>query len=214
MAELLPELVCRLPAEDGAHPGMLDPRVFFPRNRRAVWLEIGFGSGELLAQLAGANRDIGYIGVEIYVNGIAGLLARLAADPSRALDNIRLFTDDGLNLVQALRNESVARLLIPFPDPWPKARHRKRRLIGPHSAAEFARVLAPGGRLEIASDDASYVDWIVEHLGRCPGLRWEATRPEDWRTMPEDWVETRYAIKAAQAGRKGIYLRFSKALTE
>lgn len=201
METLLPRLSIELPAP----PARLDPFALFPSRPRALWLEIGFGGGEHLAAQAARHRDIGFLGCEVFVNGIATLLAAVEREH---LENVRIWPEDARYLLDALPDSCLERVFLLFPDPWPKRRHAARRFIGPDNLARLARVLAPGGELRVASDDAGYVAWTLRHLRRHPAFRWLATRADDWRRPPADWAPTRYEAKALAEGRKPTYLRF------
>jgi tRNA (guanine-N7-)-methyltransferase len=188
-----------------ARAGAIDPRALFSPQKSAVWLEIGFGGGEHLAAQAAAHPEAGFIGCEPFVNGIVSLLGHVR---DRQLENVRVWPADARALIARLPAGSIARAFILFPDPWPKARHHKRRLIvGPFLDA-LARVLAPGAELRVATDDRDYLVWILERLTAHPAFRWRAEGPADWRQRPEDWPPTRYEQKAIAAGRTPAYLRF------
>ncbi|HEX5278854.1 MAG TPA: tRNA (guanosine(46)-N7)-methyltransferase TrmB [Micropepsaceae bacterium] len=174
-----------------------------------VWLEIGFGGGEHLATQAERNPGIGFIGVEPYVAGMAKLLAKIAA---RGLPNIRLYQDDARDIVEALPNASLGCVFVLFPDPWPKTRHHKRRLISTEMLDRLVRVLRPGGELRFATDDRGYLIWTLERLASHPAFQWMANSPDDWRNRPDDWPETRYGAKANRAGRICTYLRFVRRI--
>ena len=195
MAALLPTLAI----PDGTAP--LAVAALFPQPVRDVWLEIGFGAGEHLAAQAAAHPDIGFIGAEPFENGVAALLARVQAE---ALANVRVFADDARQLMARLPDASVGRLFVLFPDPWPKARHHKRRMVGPATLPEFARILKDGGELRFASDDADYVAWVLEHAAREPAFRLQS------RERGSDWPDTRYQAKAVAAGRACAFLRFTR----
>lgn len=196
----------RLPDLAIAADGPVDPATLFP-GRRRFELEIGFGGGEHLAAAAARHPDTGFVGCEAYVNGIARLLAAIERE---GLDNIRIWPDDARLLLPSLPDATFARIHLLFPDPWPKARHARRRLVGAESLDAFARLLADGGELRIASDDMGYVRWTLEHAMRHPDLAWTARRPDDWRTPPPDWPGTRYERKALAAGRRPAYLVFRR----
>lgn len=183
----------------------LRPAMLFAPEVRAVWLEIGFGGGEHLAAQAAAHPDIGFIGCEPFVNGVVSLLAHVE---SRKLANVRIWQGDARPLVALLPDASIARAFILFPDPWPKLRHHKRRLVATPFLDMLARIMAPGAELRIATDDRDYLVWILERLTVHPAFRWCARRPVDWRERPADWPPTRYEQKAIAAGRKPAYLRF------
>jgi len=169
---------------------------------RALWLEIGFGGGEHLAAQAAVHRDIGFIGCEPFIDGLAALCARIAA---LGLDNVRIWPEDARDVVARLPDGAVARTFILFPDPWPKARHHKRRLIQPAFLDAVARVMAPGAELRVATDDADYLAHIREVLPPHPAF---ALRAQGER--PADAPETRYEAKARAAGRQPVYLRFER----
>jgi tRNA (guanine-N7-)-methyltransferase len=185
----------------------LDPRGLFAPGTKEVWLEIGFGGGEHLAAQAGAHPDTGFIGCEPFVNGVVSLLGHVKA---RGLRNVRLWPHDARELIARLPSASIARAFVLFPDPWPKARHHKRRLIAAPFLDALARVLAPGGELRVATDDADYLAWILERLPSHPGFRLLARGEAEWRARPQDWPPTRYEQKAIAAGRNPAYLRFSR----
>jgi tRNA (guanine-N7-)-methyltransferase len=200
--ELLPRLAIALPPA-GA---LLDPRGLFAATVDAVWLEIGFGAGEHLLAQARLRPDVGFLGCEPYVNGVAAVLPVIA---QAGIATIRIFPDDARLLLPRLAPASLGRIFVLFPDPWPKARHHERRLIEPATIAEFARVLRPGGELRLASDHTGYIRWMLEHLTREPSaFRWLAGGPDDWRSRPADGFPTRYEEKALARGLSCTYLRF------
>ena len=197
---LLPRLSISLPES-----GRLDPKTLFPPGISAVWLEVGFGGGEHLAEQAAARPDIGFIGCEVFENGIAKLLGEI---DRRRLGKVRLFTDDARLLLQALAPGAIGRVFMLFPDPWPKQRHHKRRLVAPATLDRLAEIMPEGAELRLATDDPGYLVWMLEHATVHPAFRWLARRPSDWRERPPDWPPTRYEQKARAAGRIPVFLRF------
>jgi tRNA (guanine-N7-)-methyltransferase len=197
MEELLPRLA--VPAGR-----CLDSRTLFGDDR-PLWLEIGFGGGEHLAWQAERHGDIGFIGAEPYINGVASLLA---AVDELGLANVLIESDDVGPLLERLRPASLARVFILFPDPWPKTRHHKRRIVNPATVARLGELMADGAELRLATDDMAYARRMMAVLGRNDDFRWTARRPDDWRARPDDWPETRYEAKAKRAGRTAVYLRF------
>lgn len=157
-----------------------------------TWLEIGFGGGEHMAAQAARTPEVLVLGAEPFLNGAASALRHI---DERGLANVRLHVGDARDLLAALPDASIERIFVLFPDPWPKARHQKRRLVQPETAAEFARVLKPGGRLRFATDVESYADWALAVLLAEPRLNWLAERADDWRVPPADHVATRYEEK-------------------
>ena len=185
----------------------LDPAQIFSSSVNEIWLEIGFGSGEHLTQQALNNPSVGIIGCEPYINGVARMLTSISDSD---LSNVRIFRDDARILLHAMTDNSIARIFILFPDPWPKARHHKRRIVGPKIIPTLARLMPKGAELRIATDDPSYKEWILRHMLACDGFEWRARRPQDWQVRLEDWPETRYEMKANGAGRQCSFLLFSR----
>jgi tRNA (guanine-N7-)-methyltransferase len=171
-----------------------------------VWLEVGFGSGEHLVWQAERNPAVGLIGCEPYINGVAKCLAHVER---AGVGNIRLFTDDARFVIAALPPLSLDRVFVLFPDPWPKSRHHKRRLVQRDMLSALAPLMKPGAELRLATDDPSYLPWMVEHACRHPAFEWLAERPGDWRSRPADWPATRYEQKML-AGHKPTFLRLRR----
>jgi tRNA (guanine-N7-)-methyltransferase len=159
---------------------------------RETWLEIGFGGGEHLAGQAARNPGVLILGAEPFVNGLGSALRHIAeAD----LTNVRLHAGDARELMAALPNASLSRVFILFPDPWPKTRHQKRRLLQPDFVRDIARLLSPGGTLRVATDWADYADQCLRVITATPGLTWTAECANDWRNPPPDHISTRYELK-------------------
>lgn len=203
MTTLLPRLRIVLPPEGST----FEPRALFDGKVRDIWLEVGFGAGEHLVAQAAAHPDVGFIGCEPYVNGVASLLAQVA---ERGLANVRVFDDDARLLLAALPEASIDRVFVLFSDPWPKKRHNHRRFIGPATLSVLARVLNDDGELCFASDQMEYVRWALEHVTADASFAWRARVPADWRQRPADWFETRYETKALTRGAACSYLRFRR----
>jgi tRNA (guanine-N7-)-methyltransferase len=171
--------------------GPLQPLSLFPGAREA-WLEIGFGGGEHLAGQAAAHPHVGIIGAEPFLEGVAKLLSEIE---QRSLSNVRVRRGDARDLVTQIAGASIDRVFILFPDPWPKTRHRKRRLIQPDFVVELARIMKPGARLRFATDWADYASRALADIRRGPSFEWTAERADDWRKPPADHVTTRYQEK-------------------
>ncbi|MDX2263583.1 MAG: tRNA (guanine(46)-N(7))-methyltransferase TrmB [Hyphomicrobiales bacterium] len=167
-----------------------------------TWLEIGFGGGEHLAEQAGRNPDVGFIGAEPFVNGVAKLVSAVGA---AGLGNVRIHDDDARPLLAWLPDAAIARAFILFPDPWPKRRHGERRIVSAPVLAQLARVMRPGATLSIASDIEAYIIWARGAVASNGGFL-ETAR--DTLTRPSDWAPTRYEEKALAAGRICRYCEF------
>ena len=159
------------------------PRAF---GREApIGVEIGFGMGQALLEWADAEPRMNLVGIEIYQPGIGALLGGIEREQ---LSNLRVLWGEAEELLATkFQPASIAEIRIWFPDPWPKKRHHKRRLIRPRFAALLAGRLAPGGILRIATDWAPYADWIGEVLGAEPALQPAAASGE----RPETRFEAR-----------------------
>ncbi|MDE1904797.1 MAG: tRNA (guanosine(46)-N7)-methyltransferase TrmB [Alphaproteobacteria bacterium] len=201
MDTLLPQLRIALPPT-----GMLDPATMVP-HAKDLWLEIGFGAGEHLAAQARAHPDVAVLGAEVFENGIAKLLAAIERE---GLANVRLFVDDARLLLARLPDRSLGRAFILYPDPWPKERHKKRRIVAPETLDQLARTLCPGAELRVATDDADYATWIADALAGRPDFVVLARVDGDWPDRPADWPATRYEQKAAAAGRRPQFFRLSR----
>ena len=187
--------------------GPLDPAALFGFDIEDLWLEIGFGAGEHLAWQAGQHPRIGFIGAEPYMNGVASLAARVEAE---SLGNLRIHCDDATDVLDRLPENALGKVFILFPDPWPKARHRHRRIVADPLLDRLARVMRDGAELRLATDHIDYLDWMLERLTAHPAFLWMAACADDWRQRPDDWPETRYEAKARAAGVKSTYLRFAR----
>lgn len=202
IAELLPAL--RLGLEDAAPE---NPCRLFSVPVREVWLEIGFGSGEHLLWQAARNPGIGFIGCEPFINGVASLLGAIE---DRSLKTVRVHDGDAREVLGWLPDGRIARAFILFPDPWPKKRQAKRRLVSPVLVDALARVLTRGGELRFASDDVEYAGEALRAVNRNGTFDWLAGKASDWRLRPEDWPETRYERKALSEGRRPVYLSWRR----
>ncbi|MGJ4896556.1 MULTISPECIES: tRNA (guanine(46)-N(7))-methyltransferase TrmB [unclassified Bradyrhizobium] len=199
---LLPHLALDLAAPaEAVLPTLYDPPV------DALRLEIGFGGGEHLAAEAKACPTTGFIGCEPYVNGMAKILSAIEADN---IGNIRLVAGDAAELLAWLPPQSLQRIDLIHPDPWPKRRHWKRRFVQDATIAAMARVLKPGGEFRFVSDIADYCAWTLWHLLRSPEFAWTAERADDWRLPWPGYTMTRYGRKATREGRVANYLIFSR----
>ncbi len=176
---------------------------------RPVWLEVGFGSGEHLVHQAAAHPEVRFIGCEPFINGVATLLGKIRKS---GVSNIRVHAGDARDLMDVLPDASIAKAFLLYPDPWPKARHHRRRFVTPEHLIPLARVLKDGAEFRVATDIPDYVHQALEEVPRA-GFDWLAERPEDWRAPWDDWLSTRYEQKALREGRVPHYLTFRKRET-
>lgn len=195
--ELLPELSV---PEDGP----LDARTLFGDDR-PLQVEIGFGAGEHLAGQATAHPDRGFIGCEPFLNGVVGALGHIR---ERGLTNVRLHMGDALNVLERLPDASLERVYLLHPDPWPKARHAKRRMVNPGPLDVIAAKLKPGAEFRLGTDDPTYCRWSMMVMNGRRDFEWQARTPADFLTRPADWPETRYERKARRQGHEVWYFRY------
>jgi tRNA (guanine-N7-)-methyltransferase len=189
-------------------PGPLDVDAWFGRGAPVV-LEIGSGMGETTAQLAEAVPEVNYVAVEVYQPGLAQLMMRAEA---AGLTNLRLVRGDAVELLdQHILDRSLAEVRIYYPDPWPKAKHHKRRLVQPAFVALVARRLAPGGLLRLATDWAHYADQMMLVCSGEPTLRnVHADAPGGWAPRPQWRRVTKFEDRARQEGRISRDLLFER----
>ncbi len=207
--ELLPHVAIDLtspspaPGGDGGNPNA--------DVARELWLEIGFGGGEHLLWQATQNPHVGFVGCEPFEDGVVKVLTAI---DEQKLGNIRLHMGDARDVLRWLAPQSVSRAFILFPDPWPKRKHRKRRLVNPATIALLARVMKPGAQLRIGTDIGDYARTMLEAFRTQQAFAWQAESPEDWRIRPADWPPTRYEQKAEREGRRRYYFRFLRTGAE
>ncbi len=202
LAEVLPSL-----AINPLGPAPDDLRSLFAADVERLRLEIGFGGGEHLLHRVREQPATGFIGIEPFVNSMAKLLGQVeGAEP----DNLRLYDDDAVAVLDWLPAASLDQIDLLYPDPWPKRRHWKRRFVSQVNLDRFHRVLKPGGRFCFASDIDSYINWTLLHCRRHGGFSWQAKTSGDWLTPYDNWPGTRYEAKARREGRSSAYLTFLK----
>ncbi|PID36098.1 MAG: tRNA (guanosine(46)-N7)-methyltransferase TrmB [Rhodobacterales bacterium] len=173
---------------------------------KEVWLETGFGGGEHLVHQAALNSDIGIIGCEPYINGVAMLLGKIR---KAGVTNLAVHPGDVRDLFDVLPDESISKAFLLYPDPWPKKRHHRRRFVTPEYLTPLARVLKPGAEFRVATDIPDYVRQTLEEVPRA-GFEWLAETAQDWREPWGDWISTRYEQKALREGRTAHYLTFRR----
>jgi len=204
-AALWQETLPRLALDLAQAPG--DLAALFAAPVADIWLEIGFGGAEHLLWQAAHHAGVGLIGCEPFQDGVVKVLRAIA---EQAIGNIRLHADDARAVLRWLPDASIGRAFILFPDPWPKARHQKRRIVSEATLEDLARAMRPAAELRIATDIGDYAAWILRAVRRQAGFRWTAEGPSDWRTRGADWPPTRYEQKALAEGRRCYYFRFQR----
>ncbi len=195
---LLPEIEISIPAS-----GNIKPAALFPEAEK-IYLEIGYGGGEHLAGRAAQEKTAGFIGCEVFTNGIAKCLQHIH---NEQLSNVKLFMDDARLLLEALPDNSLDGVYILFPDPWPKSRHHKRRIINPATLVLLARLIRRGGFLRIATDHMEYLRWIFCQMLPNTDFVWPAKGPESWQPFAQH-VPTRYETKARKQGKVPVFLEY------
>jgi tRNA (guanine-N7-)-methyltransferase len=198
---LWPELVLEI--EDV----MVNPVELFTPPLEDLWLEIGFGGGEHLAAQAALHSGVGFVGCEPFVNGVASLVMHIQ---EQSLKNIRVMKDDARLLLARLPEQSVGRIYVLFPDPWPKTRHHKRRMIQNETVTAFAKLLRPGGLLIMATDVAEYGQWMLDVMKDHPAFEANLDGRSSIYERPQDWSITRYEKKGIAAGRAPVYLVYQR----
>ncbi|GIT87732.1 tRNA (guanosine(46)-N7)-methyltransferase TrmB [Roseobacter sp. OBYS 0001] len=171
---------------------------------KPVWLEVGFGGGEHLVHQAAQNPDVGIIGAEPYINGVAMLLGKIRR---AGVENLAVHAGDARDLMDVLPAASIDRAFLLYPDPWPKARHHRRRFVTAEHLEPLARALKPGSVFRVATDIEDYVRQTLQEVPQ-HGFKWLANSPDDWRRPWPDWISTRYEQKALREGRTPHYLTF------
>ncbi|MEM9581076.1 MAG: tRNA (guanosine(46)-N7)-methyltransferase TrmB [Pseudomonadota bacterium] len=182
----------------------LDVKAMF--GGKPLWLEIGFGGGEHLVHQARANPDVGIIGCEPYINGVAMLLGKIR---EAGVDNLRVYPGDARDLFDVLPEGAVEKAFLLYPDPWPKKRHHRRRFVTQEHLQPLAQVMAPGAEFRVATDIEDYVRQTLLEVPKA-GFAWQAERARDWRAPWGDWMSTRYEQKAYREGRIPHYMTFRR----
>lgn len=172
-----------------------------------MWVEVGFGSGEHLKWQLDNNKDIAIIGCEPYINGVANLLSILDQED---LKRVKIFSGDARKVISALKKESITKIFILFPDPWPKKKHHKRRLIQSDTIAHIYRILRYDGELRIATDHISYLSWILFQFMKFKKFYWNARSKSDFLFKPENWDKSKYERRADRLGNVSYFLQYYK----
>jgi len=184
-----------------------DLKSYFSKGVEEIWLEIGFGSGEHLTSLSKAHPKVGFIGIEVYEDGIAKTLRQIC---KLNISNIKLINEDANNIILLLPPKSITRTFLLFPDPWPKKRHAKRRFVNTKNLKQLARIMQNGGELLFVTDHSDYLNWSLEQFMNTTLFKSDNLDQNSWKNPPNGWFPTRYEQKAIEAGRKPQYLKFLK----
>lgn len=199
---LLPELQFDLEAAKAG------PKALFAAPVENCFIEIGYGGGEHLSRMASQNPRAGFIGCEVFTGGIGKLLEKIGDDE---LGNIRLYTEDALNLLNVLPDRCLDGAFLLYPDPWPKKRHHKRRFVSQATLDALGRVLRPGGFFKVATDIEDYANWTMAHVLRHADFVWPDEPAGSWHTPFDGWQATRYEQKARREGRMhSFYFTFER----
>jgi tRNA (guanine-N7-)-methyltransferase len=170
----------------------------------AINFEIGFGSGEFINSIAQKNPEQIFIGCEPYTTGVVKLLKNIKKNN---IENIYIFNDDARILLQEMPEAFLNRVFILFPDPWPKARHHKRRVINQALLNLLEEKMKKGSKLLIATDHADYREWILEELEKHPSFTQNSE--EAWKEESEEYVETSYHRKARNNNISSSFMSFT-----
>lgn len=202
------ELVERLlPQVSVPETGPVDSTTLFGEPGRTLHFEIGFGSGEHMAYRADMLPDHGFIGCEPFLNGVVGALGHVREGP---LTNVRLHMGDALDVLERVPDGALSFVYLLHPDPWPKARHAKRRMVNDGPLDLIAAKLKPGGEFRLGTDDPTYCRWSMMVMNRRRDFEWLATGPDDFLRRPGGWPETRYEAKARRQGHEVWYFRYQR----
>lgn len=202
LKEILPEISISVPNNQ-----YINLSEYFSSSSPEVWLEIGFGSGEHLAWQAEKNPNISFLACDLYINGIASLLRYIE---EKQFNDIKIAQIEASHLLKLLPDKSISKVFILFPDPWPKTRHHKRRLIQRNFLNELSRILVDGAEFRFATDHDEYARWTLSAILEHKDFFWPAEFPDDWTIRPDDWPETRYEAFAKSSGVSSVYFVFNR----
>lgn len=201
MDEVLPRVKLKCHNDENGTMVIVDPRLN-GNDTREVWIEIGFGGGEHLAHQARSNAEIFHMGFEPFINGTVKLLREVE---EQNLTNVAVFNGDAREVIEKLPAGSISKAFILFPDPWPKARHHKRRIIQADMLDMLQRALKKGGVVRLATDHAEYGEWMQEKFAGHKGFKQTLKTYE----APVDHIITKYQRKGL-AGNNPVFLEYSK----
>lgn len=207
--QIFDKLLPTLSISDLDKSGTLNPDTLFQNKSDKTVLEIGFGNGEHLAEMMRRAPKTNFIGAEPFINGMTAFLKEVD-DDDLSLDNIRVLMDDAIPLVKSLAPNSIDEIYVLNPDPWHKTRHHQRRIINQGNLTELSRIMKSGAKLIMTTDVVDLIEWMVTEASIHPDFEWTATKADDWRKLPPDWIPTRYETKGAKGADHMNYLFFVK----
>lgn len=211
-----------LPQLRVVNPEDFDKQQMFSEPKKEICLEIGFGDGQHLYGQALKNPQNGYVGVEVFQNGVANLLTLISGikegdnlpesinAQSFSVQNIRVYDDDVRLLFDKIPDNFFDKVYLLFPDPWPKKKHANRRFVNPDNLVQIARVLKKGGLFRVATDHPVYKRHVLRVMHECPDFIWTAKCGNDWKKEPKDWVKTKYQMKAIREGRRPVWFDYKR----
>jgi len=207
ISNLLPDINIELPENENSNP-----KSFFDNNEvdisnKELWLEIGFGDGNHLFHNVENNSDILMIGGEVYAHGIASLLKKITSNILTKA-RTRIFADDIRLLLSKLQDNSIDKIFVLFPDPWPKKKQNKRRLLNSGFFKELSRVMKKDAIVHIATDHHEYAEFILQQMFESESFEWTAKCKQDWMTPNKYHIETKYQIKNKAETDYPIFLNF------
>lgn len=204
-------------AEQAALDESLQAFAFTPKKANTAFgqtgsltVELGVGKGEQILARAESNPQERFVACEVFKNGLRFLLRQIQ---QKQLENLKIYPNDARQLMAELPKASVDRLMVFYPDPWPKNKHKKRRLVNQSLLGEVNRVLKDDGELLLVTDIVDYALWTLHAVYEEGNFFPTATSPQEWATPPEGWVPTGYERKAKKEGRSPFYLTFCKTAT-
>ncbi len=172
---------------------------------KETWLEIGFGYGEHLTWQAEQNPSVSFIGCEPFLNGVSVCMMDLQ---EKDLTNVKIWPDDARKVLKEIPENSISKLFVLHPDPWPKKRHHKRRFIQAEMLDHFAKIMKDGVILRMASDHKGVAEWMRDKAIEHPLFQQCPENAKDWTKRPENWPQTRYELKGLKAGREPRFMVF------
>lgn len=199
-----------------------DAQTLFGEPKKEICLEIGFGDGQHIYGQAKQHHENGYVGVEVFQNGVANLMTLISGIKegselpqeidafSYPVNNIRVFDDDVRLLFNQIPDAFFDKVFLLFPDPWPKKKHTNRRFVNPDNLKELARILKRGGLFRVATDHPIYKRHVLRIMHQCSDFQWIAKCGNDWKHEPKDWVRTKYQMKALREGRRPVWFDYEK----